>query len=284
MCHDLVNCGADLPFERPDTEDGHPLFPRQLGHAIQERRWVGARPRTTACPEGAPEFLRISAAICCCVWLICSVRRWRSAATRRSSAVSSRHFDNSKTRRSDEYERDQDPARLPSRAASLEPLREQDADVQHGRGPLGGGPAGLISQLLSWKRLFTAGSRMRPAMNCATSSSGGLPGRIGVTASMRTVFSTRPEGAPALEAHAGALLATSTVWNLSVEGICWLSVRQHLAPSDLPAGFLAQRVEVGSQEVQTPSPGRSDPGEAAARRSDRSGGASTAAGSPRRGR
>src|SRR5262249_46333055 len=36
---------------------------------------------------------------------------------------------------------------------------------------------GLISQLLSWKRLLTAGSRMIPAMNWATSTSGGLPGR-----------------------------------------------------------------------------------------------------------
>src|SRR5262249_44437224 len=72
---------------------------------------------------------------------------------------------------------------------------------------------GLISQLLSAKRRLTAGSRMRPAMNCATSTRGALPGRASVRASMRSVSSPRvaaPAAGPAPDEGAGR--PTSTSW------------------------------------------------------------------------
>ena len=117
--------------------------------------------------------------------------------------------------------------------------------------------AGLISQLLSAKRRLTTGSRMRPAMNCATSTRGGPPGRAGVRASMRSVSSGARGGRRTRRrcrgrARAGRRGHPPHLDELQLEpwGGLLAQGRQDIGPAHLTAGLLGEGLEVRSEQAQ----------------------------------
>src|SRR5262249_38163571 len=187
------------------------LFARQFCHSIQEGRRIGPLRRPLHTLEDRCALLHLGHQL---LFLLLDGLRQALSLRPRLSHLCGKRAPLGYLEEQKEHEENSDQYPGNERNPRLHYARSASRIVMCCSGPLpsGAGGLGLISQLFNWKRLLTAGSRMIPAMNWATSSSGGLPGRSGVTASMRSTFSGLPVGAPCGPDPApGTLVDTSTL-------------------------------------------------------------------------